>query len=229
MLLFDAVIWRDSVLPLKFPFSCEISLVFHLKYSCSCFSSPFCFLVIVVLFILVLFVLFLVTLISLSLFFFMLSFGGHIDVLMLSSMLVSPLPPSFFDTYSLSMSSLGCKVLCIIIIIIIIILFLASFFIPILTGFMSVNSEWQQVFSSLQNSSKYPSWFLNCCDLDNLHSSFNLWFTQALSQILGDCSKDVKLQLLSLSLHVPLLFQLSIKVQISIYLFSFFYFDPMVY
>ena len=34
---------------------------------------------------------------------------------MLSSMLASPLPPSFLDTYSLSMSSLGCNVLCMVI------------------------------------------------------------------------------------------------------------------
>ena len=34
---------------------------------------------------------------------------------MLSSMLASPLPTSFLETYSLSMSSLGCSALCIII------------------------------------------------------------------------------------------------------------------
>ena len=34
---------------------------------------------------------------------------------LLSSMLASPLPPSFLETYSLSTSSLGCKALCIVI------------------------------------------------------------------------------------------------------------------
>ena len=37
------------------------------------------------------------------------------DVSTLSSMLASPLPPSFLDTYSLSASSLGCNALCIVI------------------------------------------------------------------------------------------------------------------
>ena len=37
------------------------------------------------------------------------------DVSTLSSMLASPLPPSFLDTYSLSTSSLGCNALCIVI------------------------------------------------------------------------------------------------------------------
>ena len=38
-----------------------------------------------------------------------------IDASMLSSMLASPLPPSFLDTYSLSTSSLGCNALCMVI------------------------------------------------------------------------------------------------------------------
>ena len=68
MALFCAAIGRDSVSLLRFPFLSqvqifwyEISLVCHLKCPYNCFSSHFCFLVIVVLLILVLFVLFLVT------------------------------------------------------------------------------------------------------------------------------------------------------------------------
>ena len=37
------------------------------------------------------------------------------DISMLSSMLASPLPPSFVGTYSLSTSSLGCNALCMVI------------------------------------------------------------------------------------------------------------------
>ena len=43
-----------------------------------------------------------------SLLFLMLSLVPRIDAFMLSLMLVSHLPPSFLDTYSLSMSSFGC-------------------------------------------------------------------------------------------------------------------------
>ena len=92
-------------------FLCEMSLVCHLKCPYSCFSSYFCFWVILVLLILMLSVLFLVAVISLSLWFSMWSLSC-IDASMLSSMQVSPLPPSFLDTYTLSTSSLGCKALC---------------------------------------------------------------------------------------------------------------------
>ena len=58
MALFCAVITRDSVSLLKFPFlnqvqvlSCEILLISRLKRPWSCFSSHFCFLSFVILFI----------------------------------------------------------------------------------------------------------------------------------------------------------------------------------
>ena len=60
-------------------------------------------------------VLFLVAVISLSPRFCILSSSRCIDESTLSSMLVSPLPPSFLDTYSLSTSSLECYALCMII------------------------------------------------------------------------------------------------------------------
>ena len=112
MVLFCAAIRRDSVFLLRFPFLChfqaflcEISLVCHLRYPYNCFSSHFCFLVIVVLLILVMF---LITVISLS-------FHIVFIISMLSSMLANPLPSSFLDTYSLFMSSLECKALLIVI------------------------------------------------------------------------------------------------------------------
>ena len=121
MALFCAAIRRDSVFLLRFPFrrhievfSCDIWPVCHLKYPYSYFSSHFYFLVIVVLFVPILSLLLLAAVICLSLPFLMLSSSTRIDAFTLSLMLASLLPPSFFDIYSLSMSSLGCKVLCII-------------------------------------------------------------------------------------------------------------------
>ena len=83
------------------------------------FSSHFGFLHIFVLLTLVLFVLFVVAVISL--FFFLGSFlwsrflwRRFIDVSTLSSMLASPLFPSFLNTSNSSISSLECKGLCIV-------------------------------------------------------------------------------------------------------------------
>ena len=58
---------------------------------------------------------FLVAVISLPLHFSMLSSSRCNNASTLSSMLASPLPLSFLDTYSLSTSSLGCKALCVLI------------------------------------------------------------------------------------------------------------------
>ena len=72
MALFCTAIRRDSVYLLRFSFlgcvhifSCEMLLISYLKHPQSCFSSHFCFLVIVILLVLVLSVLFLVAVISL--------------------------------------------------------------------------------------------------------------------------------------------------------------------
>ena len=67
--------------------------------------------VIFVLYMLVLSVLFLVFVISLLPRLFINFLGHCIDASTLSWMLVSPLPPSFIDSYSLSLSSLGCSAL----------------------------------------------------------------------------------------------------------------------
>ena len=113
MALFCAVIRRDSVSFLRFPFrshfqvfSCEISVVFCLKRLYFCFFSYFCFLVIFVLLLLVVSVLFLVDVISFLPCFLMLSSCRYISASTLSWMLASSLHPSFLDTYNLSTSSL---------------------------------------------------------------------------------------------------------------------------
>ena len=112
--LFYAAIRRDSVSLKMFPFlshvqvlSCEILFVYRLKYLYSCFSSHFCFLVILVPLMFLLLVLFLVTVIFHSLFFLVYSSIRRIDASTLSSMLASSFPPSFLDTYCQSTSFLG--------------------------------------------------------------------------------------------------------------------------
>ena len=114
MALFCAAFRKDSVSLLRFPFLshvnvflCEISLVCRLKYPYSCFSSHFCFLVIVVLLIFMLPVLQLVFLCT-----FYVGFESSywcIDA-------IFNVVESSFSSSCLSMSSLGCKALCIVII-----------------------------------------------------------------------------------------------------------------
>ena len=86
-------------------FSCEMLFISRLERSESCFSSHFCFLVIIILLSIVLSVSFLMVVISPPSCFSMLSSSRCIDASILCSVLASPLPPSFLDTYSLSTSS----------------------------------------------------------------------------------------------------------------------------
>ena len=118
MALFWAAIRRDSASLLKFSFfsplhvlSREMLFISRLKRPRSCFSSHFCFLVIVILLSTVLSVLFLMAVINPPFCFSMLSSSRRIDVSTLSSMQASPLYPSFLDTYSHSTSSLWCNAL----------------------------------------------------------------------------------------------------------------------
>ena len=69
-------------------------------------SSNICFLLIIVLLIHLFGFFFLVAVISIYLLFFMESSSRRCNVSTLSPMLAIPLPPSFLDTYSLSLSSL---------------------------------------------------------------------------------------------------------------------------
>ena len=56
-------------------------------------------------------------------------------------------------------------------IIIIIILLLWEFFTLTFADGFPLEFEWQQVFSSLQDSSQYHDQSEQCCSLDDLHSS----------------------------------------------------------
>ena len=120
--LFCAAIRKDSVSLLRFPFlchvhvfSCKMTLVSHLKRPWDCFTSHFCFLVIVVPLVPVSLVLFLVAVIRLPARFSMSSSSRCIDVPTLSSMLVSHFPPTLLDTYCLSTSPQGCNALCMVV------------------------------------------------------------------------------------------------------------------
>ena len=119
MALFCAAIRRDSVSLLMFSFlshihvfSSKMKLVSHLTCSYSCIYFYFWFLIVSGLLILVLPVLFLMPVVSLPLRFSILSSSRWIEAPTLSWMPESCLPPSFLDTYSLSM---WCKALCMVI------------------------------------------------------------------------------------------------------------------
>ena len=108
--LFYAAIRRDSVSLLRFPFLSHVQVLSYkmfisrLKRPCSCFPSHFCFLVLVILLSIVLSVLFLMAVISpRSCFLWSLRVVVSMRERCLRCWQV--LPPSFLDTYSLSMSS----------------------------------------------------------------------------------------------------------------------------
>ena len=86
----------------------------RLKRAYSCFSSHFCFLVIVILLSIVLSVSFLMAVIRPPSYFSM-KFSSRINESTQSSMLASFLPLSFLYIYSVSTSSLGCNALCMVI------------------------------------------------------------------------------------------------------------------
>ena len=66
------------------------------------------------------------------------------------------------------------------VIIIIIIIYLSEFFTSALADCLSLEFEWQQISSSLQNSSQYSSRSQYCRRLDGLHSSANFQVLQSL-------------------------------------------------
>ena len=114
MALFCAAIQRDSVSHSRFSFLSHVQIFSSLFVVWKCpynfFSSHFCFLIIVILLIFVFFVLFLDAVISHSLLFFILSSSRHrcVDAIFNDGESSS----SLFSF--LSMSSLGCKALCIV-------------------------------------------------------------------------------------------------------------------
>ena len=72
-------------------------------------------------------------------------------------------------------------------------------FYTILNCDLSLESEWEQVSSGLQDSSEYSSRFLLCCGLDYIYSSSDFQFLQFPFQALWGPFQAFQL----ISLHVP--------------------------
>ena len=97
-------------------------------------------------------------------------------------------------------------------------LLLFEFFTPALADGFSLEFEWQQVSSSLQDSSQYPSRSQQCCSLDALHSSSYFQVLKSLYESFDDCTKSTNYNWYKRHFHVPQFFQFSSKVQVFIFL-----------
>ena len=76
-------------------------------------------------------------------------------------------------------------------------LLLFDFFTPVLADVFSLEFEWQQVFSSLHDSSQYSGRSQQCCSLDVPHSSFYFHVLQSFLSILWCLYQEHQLQLVS--------------------------------
>ena len=74
---------------------------------------------------------------------------------------------------------------------------------PRLYNGISLELEWQQVSSSLQNSSQYPGRFQQCNSLDDLDSPSDFQFLQDSFRAFGDLSKHTKNNLYLCHPNVP--------------------------
>ena len=83
-------------------------------------------------------------------------------------------------------------------------LFLFGFFTPVLTDGFSLEFEWQQVSSSLQDSSQYSGRSQQCCSLDGLHSFSYFQVLQSLYQSFCDSTKSANYNWYNRHFHVPL-------------------------
>ena len=69
-------------------------------------------------------------------------------------------------------------------------LLLLEFYAPILADSFSQDFEWQQVYSNLQDSSRYSGRSRLCSSLDGHHSASYFQVLQPLYQSFGDCTKS---------------------------------------
>ena len=67
---------------------------------------------------------------------------------------------------------------------------LCEVFTPASSGGFSLQPEWQQVSSGLQDFSQYSSWSQDCCSLDGLHSSSDFQIFHSSFQVSEDRSKN---------------------------------------
>ena len=65
-----------------------------------------------------------------------------------------------------------------------------EFFTSVLADGLSLESEWQQISSSLQDSPQYSGQSRQCCSLDSLHPSRYFQVLQSFYQSFGDCTKS---------------------------------------
>ena len=94
-------------------------------------------------------------------------------------------------------------------------------FIPAFADGFLQEFEWQQVSSSLQNSSQYSGRSQQCCPLDSLHPSHYFQVSQSLYQSFGDCTKSTNYNWYNRHFHAPQFFQFPCKVDVLIPLFVF--------
>ena len=93
---------------------------------------------------------------------------------------------------------------------------------------ISLESEWQQIFPSLQDSSRYSGRSQQCCSLDCLHLSSCFSVLLSLYQSFSDCTKSTNYHWYYRHFHIPQLFQFPGNVEIGILFFAFFHFYSMV-
>ena len=84
------------------------------------------------------------------------------------------------SVYDLKVAENFMRLIIKIIIIIFIIIYSLEYFTSALADGLSLEIEWQQVSSSLQDSSQYSGRLRKCCCLDGLHSAANFQILQAL-------------------------------------------------
>ena len=102
------------------------------------------------------------------------------------------------------------------------------FFTSSLADGLSQKSEWQQVSSSLHDSSKYSGRSQQCCSLDGLYSSSYFPVLQSLYQSFGACTKRINDNWYNCHFHVPHFFLFPSKVHVLILLFTFYQFYSVV-
>ena len=121
--------------------------------------------------------------------------------------------------------SLICRIIIIIItllweLIIIIITLFWELFIPASAEDFSMEFEWQQINSNLQDSSKYSGRSYNCCSLNRFNLSSNFWVFQSLN--FWGLFQVHQLQLISPSLSCSVVFtSLAISRYLSLFSLSF--------
>ena len=103
-----------------------------------------------------------------------------------------------------------------------------EFFAPSLADDFPMESEWQQVTPSLQNSTQYSGRSQICCSLVGLHSFSYFDVLQSLYQTFVDCTECTNYNWYHCRFHVPLLFQFSFKALVFIPLFAFLQFYSVV-